>query len=211
MAAAPRRKPRSSAKPKRETPRDPLDAALDLVARQGWRRLRLSEVAAEAGLPLDDLYRRYPSVKSLFAGFMARIDLVMLAGGPGEGASARERLFDVVMRRLDALKPHREAVRAFLREAPFSPGLALTALGPTNRSLRWMLAAAGLDASGPVGRLRRKGLALIYLNTLRIWLRDDSEDASETMAALDKELQRVERLIKSCPWRREESLVPSEA
>jgi hypothetical protein len=54
-------------------------------------------------------------------------------------------------------------------------------------------------------------LALIYLNTLRIWLRDDSEDASETMAALDKELQRVERLVKSCPWRREESLAPSEA
>jgi hypothetical protein len=74
-----------------------------------------------------------------------------------------------------------------------------------------MLAAAGLDASGPMGRLRRKGLAVIYLNTLRIWLRDDSEDASETMATLDKELLRVERLVKSCPWRREESLVPSEA
>lgn len=219
MADAPRRKPRSSAKPKRKTetkreteiPRDPLDVALDLAARHGWRRLRLSEVAAEAGLPLADLYRRYPSKRSLFAGVMARVDLAVLADGPGEGDNARERLFDVMMRRFDALKPHREAVRAFLREAPFSPGLGLMALGPTARSLRWMLAAAGLDASGPVGRLRGKGLALIYLKTMRVWLGDNTEDANETMASLDRELQKAERLVHSLPWRREESLAPSEA
>ena len=38
---------------------------------------------------------------------------------------ARERLFDVLMRRLEALAPYKEAVRSLLRSARRNPGLAL--------------------------------------------------------------------------------------
>ena len=42
----------------------------------------------------------------------------------------RERLFDVLMRRLEALAPHRDAVRSLLRSARRNPPLALRAQWP---------------------------------------------------------------------------------
>jgi hypothetical protein len=57
----------------------------------------------------------------------------------------------------------------------------------------WMLEGAGIAARGPRGRLRRKGLLGVWLWTLRVWQRDDSEDLSATMAALDQALARAEQ------------------
>ena len=42
--------------------------------------------------------------------------------------------------------------------------------------------------------VRTKGLALIYLASLRIWLRDESTDMAKTMASLDGYLRRVESI-----------------
>ena len=57
------------------------------------------------------------------------------------------------------------------------------------------LEAAGLSSGGARGLLRVKGLALIYLTSTRVWLRDESPDKSRTMAALDKQLRRAEALV----------------
>jgi hypothetical protein len=51
------------------------------------------------------------------------IDHVVLAGGDSDMAEepARERLFDVLMRRLEALAPFRDAVRSIMRSARRNP------------------------------------------------------------------------------------------
>jgi hypothetical protein len=66
-------------------------------------------------------------------------------------------------------------------------------------SMRWMLEAAGIEASGPNGRLTVKGLAAVWLATLRVWERDESEDMARTMASLDRNLRRAERLRALLP------------
>ena len=58
-----------------------------------------------------------------------------------------------------------------------------------------MLEAAGISSSGIVGILRVKGLILIYMRSLKVWLNDDSQDLSETMATLDRDLARADRLL----------------
>ena len=62
-----------------------------------------------------------------------------------------------------------------------------------------MLEAAGLAAGGARGVLRIKGLALVYLASLRVWLKDESADKARTMAALDKQLRRAESLMQRLP------------
>ena len=62
-------------------------------------------------------------------------------------------------------------------------------------SMAVMLEAAGVSAGGAAGRARAKGLAAIYLSVLRVWLDDDSEDASRTMAALDRHLDNADRAM----------------
>ena len=65
------------------------------------------------------------------------------------------------------------------------------------RSMSWMLEAAGMDTGGARGAMRVAGLSGVYLKTLKVWKKDDSPDLSKTMAALDKDLNRLEQFANS--------------
>src|SRR6202000_388046 len=101
-------------------------------------------------------------------------------------------LFDILMRRLELLGPHRDAVRSLMRSVRHDPPLALALNSMAVRSQKWMLTAAGISASGPKGMLRAQGLALLFANVLRTWV-DDDDDNTQTLAALDRELARGQR------------------
>jgi AcrR family transcriptional regulator len=180
-------------RPAREgSPEDRLiDAALALAARQGWRRLGLAQIAAEAGLPLHEAYALHRSKAAILAAFTRRVDRAVLAQRGETGDSARDRLFDVLMRRFEALRPYREGLRAIARDSLGDPG-AIFGLCRLRRSLRWMLEAAGIGTGGCAGALRVNGLTVVYLSTMRTFLEDETEDLSRTMAALDRGLRRAE-------------------
>src|SRR5205085_2529688 len=117
----------------------------------------------------------------------------------------RERLFDVLMRRIEAMAPHREAVRSLMKSAQCNPGLAFALNGLALRSQTWMLTAADVDAAGPRGMVRAQGLAMLFASVLRTWV-DDEDDNARTMAALDRALARGQRwsgmLDDLCRFRR---------
>lgn len=178
--------------------KDPVGAALALAAERNWHDVSLEAIAERAGMPLDVLFETYPSKAALLAAFSRRIDAEILAARDGALADrpAHERLFDVVMRRFDALAPYKEALRSVLRGSRFDAEAGLVGACSLRRSLSAMLEAAGLSSSGARGALRRKGLALVYLDTMRVWMNDDSPDMAPTMKALDRHLRRIDRLIR---------------
>lgn len=178
---------------------DPVMAMIGLLPGSGWLRLTLGDVAGAAGLPLAQLYRQYPSKLALLQEFAARIDAAMLGAleAPDPAASAQDRLFEVIMARFDALGPYREAMRVLGRELPRDPPAALCfATRSLTRALDWSLAAAGLDAAGLRGVFRRKVLGAVYLDSLRVWIGDDSADGGATMAHLDRRLRQAMPLLK---------------
>ncbi len=176
-----------------------LSAALELAAAGGWRSLSLAEIAGKAGVSLAEVHAAYPTKASILAGFIARIDRQVLAGGTTEKEdSVRDRLFEVLMRRFDALTPHKDAVAGILRDLPSNPAAVLATAPQFVNGMAWMVEAAGLSSSGLRGAIRVNGVILIYLNTLRVWLRDDSADMARTMASLDQGLRRAESLIRCC-------------
>jgi AcrR family transcriptional regulator len=168
-----------------------LDAALSLAARQGWRRTGLAEIAAEAGLSLAEAHAACASKLGLLALFHRRIDQAALAGGAATtDEPPRDRLFDVLMRRFEALQPHRAALKAILRDSRGDPA-ALLGLPMLANSMTWMLEAAGVGG-GWRGRLHAQLLTALYISVLRIFLDDESADLATTMAALDSRLRRAE-------------------
>lgn len=173
-----------------------LDAFLGLIAEKGYADVALRDVAQAAGLGFADLYRVYPDKISLAAAFMARIDAEVMAGTPtlvDPEETPRDRLFDVMMRRYDALKPHRAALRALRRAGTRDPMLAI-AMGPAlRRSMAAMLEAASVASDGLPGALRQNGLLAIHYAVSRVFDRDDTQDLSKTMAALDNRLKTAER------------------
>jgi hypothetical protein len=118
----------------------------------------------------------------------------VLAGGDGDMAEepARDRLFDVLMRRIEIMAPHRAAIRSLMRSAACNPGLALALNAIAVNSQQWMLTAAGISSAGPKGVVRAQGLAVLFAGVLKTFV-DDDDDNARTMAALDRALSRGER------------------
>ncbi len=172
-----------------------ITAALALAETRGWRSLSLAEIAEGADMPLADLVEHFPGKAALLAGYLRGVDARMLDGAFDAGQGARDRLFDVLMRRFEAMAPDRRALAAILRESGDDPALLLCGMRRFLRSMALALEAAGLSSSGLVGLARVQGLAVVYLATLRTFLKDDSPDLARTMAALDKALARAEGIL----------------
>jgi hypothetical protein len=85
-------------------------------------------------------------------------------------------VFDLLMRRFDALTPYRAAIEVLRRELPADPLAALAAGAGLLRSMRWMLEAAGISGEGIGGMVAVKLTAAAYLATARVWVRDESPD-----------------------------------
>jgi AcrR family transcriptional regulator len=172
-----------------------IDALMALLGEHSFEQVGLAEVAGRAGLKLSQLRAEFGSTLAIVAAHIKDIDRAVLAGGAADmiDEPAREALFDVLMRRLEALAPYKEAVRSLLRSARRNPGLALALNAMAVRSQTWMLEAAGIGASGPKGALRAQGAALMFARVLRVWLDDDEPGLDRTMAALGRGLASAER------------------
>jgi AcrR family transcriptional regulator len=173
-----------------------VDAALALASRRGWSSVSLAEIAAEAGLSLLQLYQLHPSKQSILVAFEREIDVAMLTGAEADhDEKPRDRLFDTVLRRFDALAPHKDAIRRILRDMRLSPASALSGAPQFLRSMGWMLETAGVPSTGWQGAIRAQMLGCLYLSVLRVWLDDDSADMAKTMATLDERLRRAEKWL----------------
>jgi len=204
MARKPTRRPaaKSARAPSASRPAAPagergkiIAAFLALLAEKPIEQIGLSEIAREAGVSLAHLRDEFSSTLAIVATHIKDIDRAVLAEDLSdmEEEPERERLFDVLMRRFEALAPHRDAVRSLLRSARRNPPLALALNKLAVRSQQWMLTAAGINAAGPRGMMRAQGLALLFGSVLRTWIRDDDEGLARTMAALDRALARGQR------------------
>jgi hypothetical protein len=169
-----------------------ITAAFAQAAVEGWSAVTVASAARHAGLPLEQARGRFPTREAILMRFGRIADQAALAGATTDGPE-RDRLFDVVMRRFDALQAHRAGIKAVIRDLPAHPGLALGLGLATQASMAWMLEAAGISTTGLRGVLRVQGLTGVWLYTLRAWGRDDSADLSGTMAALDRALSRAEQ------------------
>src|SRR6185312_1717296 len=137
-----------------------IAAALSLAAERGWQRVGMAEIAAAAGLSLEETYALARSKQAILRVLRREIDEAMLAGGVVSGDSPRDRLFEALMRRFEALRPYRAGLQNILRNSVGSPAL-LGYLPGLWRSMGWTLTTAGLPVSGCRGRVARRFLGAL--------------------------------------------------
>ena len=168
---------------------------LNLLAEKPIEQIGFTEIAEASKVSLAQLRNEFPSTFAILAAHIKSVDRAVLSEDftDVEEEPVRERLFDVLMRRLEILAPHREAARSLMRSARRNPPLALALNSLAVRSQQWMLTAAGISASGPLGIIRAQGLAALFGGVLRTWIHDDDPGLARTMAALDRALARGQR------------------
>src|SRR5579872_2737761 len=138
------RKTPATASPRGTTDRDKaIEALMSLLADHSFEQIGLAEVAGQAEIKLSQLRAEFGSTLAILGAHIKDVDRAVLEGGADDMAEepARERLFDVLMRRLEALGPHKEAVRSIMRSARRNPGLAFALNAMAVRSQHWMLEA----------------------------------------------------------------------
>ncbi|MDF7673337.1 TetR family transcriptional regulator [Acetobacteraceae bacterium ESL0709] len=169
-----------------------VETTMHLAAERGWHGFTLVEVALSAHIPLENIKRDYPFKALVLASLNNMADKAMLCGTEPY-LSLREGLFDLFMRRFDAFQDYREGLRAVMHALPSDPPLA-TFLGLTTmNTIKWIADRAGLDRRGLGGKIRLQALMAVWIQTLRVWEKDETADLSDTMQALDKALNRAER------------------
>ena len=181
-----------------ESGTDLVRIAFDLLGERGWHRFSFSEVARRAGTSLAEVYAELPDRGALLRVLGRRLDAEMLGLDPAEleGLSARERVFELIMRRLDAMAPYKEGLRALARQAGREPALMASACCNLDRLSRRLIDAATTEDGPALGKVARRATEAIYLRTFRVWLDDDTPDMARTLAELDKRLQQAETVAR---------------
>jgi AcrR family transcriptional regulator len=170
-------------------------AAMEEAAAVGWHAMTMTAVAARAGVKLGELLLRAPTKQHLLWLLADETDQAVFGNleAIDDTVSVKDRLFDLMMRRFDALQKYRDGVLALSKWLLRDP-LATVLMGPRlSRSMASTLTAAGVKTSGLWGCAQTEALKVVYASALNAWRHDDSTDMSKTMAALDKALGHAER------------------
>ena len=176
-----------------------IKATLDLAKEKGWRDITLTEIAGKAKISLADLRRAVRDKTHILERFQAQVDAEVLGSLDPEleNEPARDRLFEVLMRRFEVLAPHKDALRRISEDLRSSLPDQISLIGPGLRSMEWMLAGAGIEGHGLKNTVQTGGLALAYISVFQVWLDDDDPGLARTMAALDRRLRSGETWLRN--------------
>jgi ubiquinone biosynthesis protein COQ9 len=176
-------------------PRLPAHAAFD-----GWSEKALAMAAAELDVPADRARIAFPGgAAAMIDAWFDAVDTAMLSAFPDAriaGLKIRERIRDLLLFRLEAAAPHREALRRALAI------LAMPQNAPAGVSLAWRSAdriwrLAGDTATDFNHYTKRAILIGVYASTSLVFLDDESEDLAATRAFLDRRIDDVMRFEKA--------------
>ena len=98
-----------------------ISATLTLTESDGWASLTMAGVAEKVSLTTHDVVREFPSKLGLLWGIMENIDRAVLIEQTVSGEHPRERLFDVLMARFDAIAPYKDAIKSIARASSRDP------------------------------------------------------------------------------------------
>lgn len=164
-----------------------LDAALRCAGRAHWERVRLTDVAAEAGCTLADIHAHFHDKESIVDALWDRADHAMLQFA-GDAPSARDvpaRIEQLVFAWLAPLAPHRKCVRQMLlvRLEPGHLHIQLPTLLRISKTVQWFREAADLRASFAWRALEESALTALFVATVAAWLRDDDDKQARRILA----------------------------
>lgn len=165
-----------------------LEALLVCLEKSPWDAVSFEQLHAETGVPLVEIAQLYPDKCALLRDFMAEMDQKMLTlyrENAVEGPP-QERLFEIMMCRIDVMTARKAAYRNLFVGAARDPLCAPTMLCARQVASLVMLEEAGYSP----GLVRETLFSALSLQVLLTWLSDETEDMAKTLAAVDTALGR---------------------
>ena len=169
------------------TPDYIIGTAMRLCAERGWRSLRMADIAEAAKMTEAELRSVFADKTTLLQYFYDGLEPDTMELVPED--SVRDRLFAVMMERLDLATPYREAMIKMHHE-----GMPKVALCRTKSWLGTLPKAVGATEGMGLKTLQTMALGAIWMMVIPVWFEDDTPDLARTMATLDQQLSNAESL-----------------
>jgi hypothetical protein len=170
-----------------------VDAAMELASTKDWDSLTLLDLCRGSEVSLSQCASIRVTKAHVSSGLDARLDQAMLLANQKieEGQSIRDRLFDVVMGRFDAMEESRLAWESILQGDRQDLASNLARRARRARTAAWALEATGISSSSVEGAAKALALARLLRACDGAWL-GDGPDLAKTMAKLDQGLRDAE-------------------
>lgn len=170
-----------------------IEACLALSAKATLQGLSRATIAAHARLPLSAVETKIESDTALPTFLIGAIDDLLeteidtttLTG------TLKDRLFDIIMTRLDLLQQHRDQVLLWAHVFRQTPKFLQKAIKAHWQSCHQMLLMAGVPEKEESFFVQQITLFIIFQLALAKWEKDKTQDMAKTMALLDRLLLRL--------------------
>ena len=174
-----------------------IDTTLSLAGELGWPSVTLQLIGKTANVPLSEVSAIFSSKWDILEAFRERTDLLLTAGKSANlsGQSAKDRLFDILMARIEIIEPWKAGIGSIARHAVAQPITGIRLFTSLNKSMERMIEHVNAKIQGPGKLIQSRGLTLIYLLVLRRWIGDHSSDLGPTMAELNERLISADQLL----------------
>lgn len=169
------------------TPDYVMGVAMQLCAKHGWRSLRMAEIADAAEMDEAALRAVFADKNALLHYFYDSLEPDAIELVPED--SVRDRLFALMMERLDLATPFRPALVKMHHE-----GMPKVALCRGKNWIETLPKAVGATEGIGLKTLQTAALGTIWMMVMPVWFEDDSPDLARTMATLDQQLENAESL-----------------
>jgi ubiquinone biosynthesis protein COQ9 len=176
---------------------DLANAARKLAATRPWQDISLRDLCVSADVTLAACAQEGVTKAHIAAKLDSELDQALLANAHDidQSQSVRDRLFDVVMGRYDAMEEHRAGWQSILNGELGDPLARVARQARRTHTASWALEACGITASDMRGAGQSIGLARIIRQCDKQWC-EDGPDLAKTMAFLDQELRKSEAWVE---------------
>lgn len=176
-----------------------VDTALALAEETSWESVRLFHIAERLEIELEDIRRLFREKEDIVDAWFDRADQAMLLAARDPSCrtmATAERLHYIIMAWFNALQPHRRPSRQMIvnKLEPGHVHYQWAGALRVSRTVQWFREAAQRPQALPWRALEEAALSSIYLATVLVWMRDDSEGLCATANFLRDRLQEAGRL-----------------
>ena len=173
-----------------------LDKIFTSIARDGWTKFSLLQFSKTQKISIQDLKTFFRNKDHILERFSKMIDYKVESNIDVEemkSTSNKDNLFELIMLRLEAMQTYKVALRNILSSAKEQPIILKKLSKNIINSLDFYLELSSYYDDTPVDFLKKNAIFFIYSLTFRVWLNDESDDLSKTMAELDKFLSMADK------------------
>ena len=173
-----------------------LDKIFSNIARDGWTKFSLLQFSKTQKISIQDLKTFFRNKDHILERFSKMIDHKVESNIDIEemkSTSNKDNLFELIMLRLEAMQTYKVALRNILSSAKEQPIILKKLSKNIINSLDFYLELSSYYDDTPVDFLKKNAIFFIYSLTFRVWLNDESDDLSKTMAELDNFLSMADK------------------